>query len=383
MDVLEMTMPFERHICAKADSMRIPIGATIELLPVCNMDCKMCYVRMSAEEQKKEGRLRTVDEWLSIIRQAQEKGLLFVLLTGGEPLLYPGFRELYRELKALGMVICINTNGTLIDESMADFLAQDPPRRVNISIYGSSDERYGSLCNNPKGFSQMMAGVKLLKERNIAVKWNYSVTKYNVDDMEEIYQLAAVHEIPVETAYYMFPPARKQENVRAEDHTWLSPRETAIVRIKAEIHDLGINEFREKCKVMHALKKGDIRIEKPDLKRSFTCRAGTSTFWFNWKGELLSCGMIGEHEINVFEEGFEEGWVKLQKWTGSYSHPEKCTQCPYETICVRCAAASYAEEQDFEQSPSYVCELMDYYMEFMEKLDESDDFEKTLKEICQ
>ena len=374
MDVLEMTMPFEKHICAKADGLRIPIGATAELIPTCNMDCRMCYVRLSPEQMNREGRLLSVEEWLNIIREAQAHGLLFLLLTGGEPLLYPGFKTLYRELKKLGLIICINTNGTLINEEMADFLAEDPPRRVNISIYGASDERYGDLCNNPQGFSQMMQGVQLLKERGIAVKWNYSVTRLNVNDMEQIYHLAEENDIYVETAYYMFPPARKMNSCRKEPEFWLTAEETAKVRILAEIHDLGKKEFLEKCKVVKALSEGKVKIEKPIQNSSFTCRAGTSTFWFNWKGEMLSCGMIGIGENNVLEQGFSACWENLKKWTKSYKHPIKCTECQYETICVRCAAASFAEELDFEKSPQYVCEVMEWYVKYVKEIVEKKEF---------
>ena len=36
----------------------------------------------------------------------------------------------------MGMILTINTNGTLIDETWADFFAQHPPRRINITLYG-------------------------------------------------------------------------------------------------------------------------------------------------------------------------------------------------------------------------------------------------------
>ena len=42
---------------------------------------------------------------------------------GGGPLLVPGFKELYLALKAEGMVLTLNTNGTLLDEPWADFFA--------------------------------------------------------------------------------------------------------------------------------------------------------------------------------------------------------------------------------------------------------------------
>ena len=59
--------------------------------------------------------------------QMKEAGTLFVLLTGGELLLYPGFREVYLGLRKMGMILTVNTNGTLLDEGWADFFAQHPP----------------------------------------------------------------------------------------------------------------------------------------------------------------------------------------------------------------------------------------------------------------
>lgn len=292
MDSLDMIMPFEKHICKKADGLRIPIGGTIELLPTCNMDCKMCYVRMSPEQLKNTGRLLTVDEWTNIIQQARQQGLLFLLLTGGEPFLYKGFNELYEKIHKMGIVTCINTNGTLITQETADFLARALPRRVNISIYGASDDKYKMLCNNPSGFSQMMHAVHLLKERNIDVKWNFSVTKQNVSDIEKIYRLSEENGIPVETAYYMFPPARKKDGMRNSDEIWLSSEEAAKVRILSEIFALSEERFIDKCKVMKSLQSKELIIEKKSFTGSFTCRSGTSTFWVNWKGELIPCGSL-------------------------------------------------------------------------------------------
>lgn len=54
-------------------------------------------------------------------------GTLFLLLTGGEPLLFPDFKTLYLELRNMGMILTINTNGTLLGESWADFFAEYRP----------------------------------------------------------------------------------------------------------------------------------------------------------------------------------------------------------------------------------------------------------------
>lgn len=50
--------------------------------------------------------------------QAKAKGLLFLLLTGGEPFLYPEFRTLYARLKAMGLIVSVNTNSTLLHRKL-------------------------------------------------------------------------------------------------------------------------------------------------------------------------------------------------------------------------------------------------------------------------
>ena len=177
---------YEKYLFDRAFETATPISGTFELLPICNMDCRMCYIRMSPEEMHRQGKMLNAEEWLSIGRQAAEKGALFILLTGGEPLLHPEFKEIYKGLRALGICVTINTNGTLITEEIADMWQQDLPRRVNISLYGSSDDIYGHYCRNSKGFTQVMHGIKLLKERNISVKLNCTLTPWNRDDMDNI-----------------------------------------------------------------------------------------------------------------------------------------------------------------------------------------------------
>ena len=49
-------------------------------------------------------------------------GTLFILLTGGEPMLYPHFKELYTRLREMGFILTLNTNGTLIDNEMVRIL---------------------------------------------------------------------------------------------------------------------------------------------------------------------------------------------------------------------------------------------------------------------
>ena len=133
------------YLHAKAAQQGVPLSGTFELTPCCNMACKMCYVRMTKAEQEALSPLRTSQEWIELGRNAKEKGMLYLLLTGGEPFLRQDFREIFQSLHHMGLILSINSNGTLINEETVEWLKQTPPSRINITLYGASDETYERL----------------------------------------------------------------------------------------------------------------------------------------------------------------------------------------------------------------------------------------------
>lgn len=54
----------EKMLVQKAYQRQAPVNGSLELLPLCNMNCDMCYVRLSKAEMEQKGRLRTKEEWI-------------------------------------------------------------------------------------------------------------------------------------------------------------------------------------------------------------------------------------------------------------------------------------------------------------------------------
>lgn len=184
MELMEDGTTIEQQMFAMATEKKVPLYGVLELLPLCNLNCDMCYVRMSREEMEEVGRLRTMEEWTKTAEDMMKAGTLFVLLTGGEPLLYPHFRELYQKLRELGMIITINTNGTLIDEAWADFFAENKPRRINITLYGASNETYERLCHYPGGFDKAAKARVEVLQREMGEEVFAQYRKIQLDEAE-------------------------------------------------------------------------------------------------------------------------------------------------------------------------------------------------------
>lgn len=343
----------------RADAAGIPISGTFELTPMCSMACKMCYVRMTAEEVRASGkRLRTVDEWLELARQARDHGTLLLLLTGGEPFTYPHFRELYEALRGMGFVISINTNATLIDSDTVAWLAKNPPQRLNITLYGSSDETYARLCGHPTGYTVVTRAIEMLREAGILVKLNCSVTPENICDLEDIIRYSDAHKLILQATSYMFPPLRRDESSIGVNERF-SPEDCARTEARIRLLQRGAEDLRGYCEAIeqHQPPQEDplgIDCEGDHMR----CRAGKSAFWVTWDGRMVPCGMLNEPAEYPFENDFAECWKRIRERAGALCLAPECATCDAKDYCHTCAAMVYTETGTYTKKPQYRCDLM-------------------------
>lgn len=352
MEPLEDAATVERMLLDQARRTRTPANGSIELLPLCNMNCDMCYVRLSREEMEAKGRLRTADEWLEIGRQMKDAGVLFLLLTGGEPFLYPDFRRLYLELRKMGMIITINTNGTLIDEALAEFFGKYKPRRVNITLYGTDEETYDKLCHYPRGYEKTLRGIRLLREQGVDVKVSGSLARANRDDLDKLLDIGEELKIPVRVDTYMMPATRERDlpyNMQSR----LNPEEAARARIHALKREMGPELFPQY--VRQSVERADHPEPAGAEPGHMSCMAGQCSFTINWQGEMRPCVILTEPAISVFEVGFEAAWKYIVEETHKILLNEKCSTCHMRHLCRTCAASALLETSSYDGVPDYMC----------------------------
>ena len=364
MELMEDGTTMERQMFAMAAEKKVPLYGVLELLPLCNLNCAMCYVRMSREEMEQVGRLCTIEEWTKVAEDMMKAGTLFVLLTGGEPLLYPHFRELYQKLRGLGMIVTINTNGTLIDEEWADFFAENKPRRINITLYGASNETYERLCHYPGGFDKAVNGIRLLRERNIDVKVNGSLAKANVDDRMKIIEIGESLDAPVRIDTYMYPSVRERGhayNAQAR----LDPEMAAKARVEVLRREMGEDVFAEYRRLR--LDEAYNNPEGEGVPGRMSCRAGQSSFVVNWQGEMRSCVVLDKPSISLRKVEFEEAWKRTVEGTESLRTASRCNSCKLRKVCNTCAAAAIAETGRADGVPEYLCRYTEATVRYLEE----------------
>ncbi len=341
------------YLHSRAIEKEIPISGTFELTSRCNFRCEMCYVH---DECHKAEKIST-EQWLNIANEAKKAGTLFLLLTGGEPLAREDFPYLYTELKKMGFMLSINTNGSLLHKHL-ELFKNYPPTRVNISLYGADNETYEKLCKTNM-FSQVLENIKLLKEIGISVKLNTIFTKSNSHQYRQIIDIAETLDVPLSTTAYAYPQVRLDKSF-GENTGRITPEEAAKCTVDCEKYRFRNGDF--------SLRAKKILEESNDEKCDrVSCRAGRAAYWITSEGLMQPCGMMPKIQINVFENGFENAWKQLIAQVREIRLPKKCTSCKYSNICHACAAMFYTETGGFDQVPEYVCQMSKSIYELTKK----------------
>lgn len=345
---------------AKQD--RSPITVNFELLPVCNLDCKMCYIRTDMAAVKKNGGLISADEWLRLAGELHRAGTLFILLTGGEVFLYPRFRYLYEELVKMGFVLTINTNGSLIDKETAAWLKQFPPKCVSMSLYGASNETYEALCGQKGLFDRVDRAITALQNAGIAVECKTMLNPLNVQDMQACLRYCRSRNISYELATYAFPPVRKAED---SSQIRFTPSQAAQAQLAVNRLLSSRNQFDQT--ILEHLQKYAAGKQLPGHQQyGLSCSAANTSCWINWQGRMTPCAMLNEPYTLPFRQGFAAAWEELKKKTDALCLSPDCSFCPKRTVCTVCPAASYAETGSICGTSRYHCEMTDTLLREME-----------------
>lgn len=342
-----MGKSIKEYVFRKGSIEHVPVSGTFELTPRCNLNCKMCYIHMTEQEQRMAGKELSAAEWIEIGRQAVDQGMVYLLLTGGEPLIRPDFCEIYTEMVKMGVVMSVNTNGILVNEKIIECFRHYRPETVNITLYGMSEETYDRICGNPKGFERVINGIHMLKAAGIRVCLNTTFTRYNRKDMDAIIDFAKAEKLPVRMAAYLFPPVRNG-NIDTTDEVYLSAEEQGRLGAYFDSRTLEAEKLKKRQNYIKEIitKKEALEFEADELVcEASSCMAGRGAFWISWDGCMYPCGMLPSYSVNLKETNVQCAWKKIGRLAKEILMPSECTNCNYKKVCPSCAAVSWSENQ--------------------------------------
>jgi mycofactocin radical SAM maturase len=162
-----------------------PVNVTWEVSYACNLSCTHC---LSDSGPKRPGELSTAECFQAIDQLAAAK--VFQLnIGGGEPFLRSDFLDLMDYAHQKGIVTCISTNGTLIDDDTARRLAKEMVY-IQVSLDGATAASNDAI-RGKGSFEKVISALECLRKRSIEVSVNTVLTRKSYPELDNLVVLAA------------------------------------------------------------------------------------------------------------------------------------------------------------------------------------------------
>ena len=356
---------YQDLVRAKARETGVPAFGTFELTPLCNFNCKMCYIHLSPKRMNEMGRLRTASEWIDMADQAQHMGMVGVTLTGGEVLTRQDFGEIYEGITNLGLIVSILSNGSLVDEEVVELFRQRPPAYLRFTLYGASNETYERLCGVSGGFDRVMHGLRLLKDAGIDFMLSFTETTLNINDFDDVFRIADEFGVGIVAGTEIVPAVRGAQN------------DADALRVSTPRLPLERKDDGRPAIWSHPIKR---TIETPGDDAFLKCKSYRSSFWIDWNGSMETCSFMSSCAAKPFETGFSHAWENLLDKLSRIRLPEKCMGCSYRDFCFSCPGVREAETGSAEVICKRLCDRAQSLAEKMSNLKKEEIHDE--EELC-
>ena len=253
----------------------------------CNLHCAGCYARgiHSTNDETPVAQL-SAGEWDSIFREAEELGISFIMLVGGEPLLRGDIIRAASEHSDI--LFPIFTNGTYIDEEYFDLFDRCRNLVPVISIEGGkkiTDARRGEGI-----YDLLLKNMQSFREKNMIFGASITVTTENVREVSSDAFLRELAEMGCKLVVYIeYVPTSDEDAHLAPTDQERSYLDSEIIRLRQELQDMVYVSF------------------PGDEKTSGGCiAAGRGLFHINSHGGAEPCPFSPYSDINVKDTSLKE-----------------------------------------------------------------------------
>lgn len=168
-----------------------PLTLIAELTYRCPLRCPYCSNPLDWGSSQYRQELVTED-WLRVIQQAGQLGVMQIGFSGGEPLLRPDLELLVEAAAAIGLYSTLVTSGTLFTPR-ATRLRDVGLDHVQISIQDSRAQESDTIAGT-RAFEQKLEAARLAKALEFPLTLNFVLHRHNLDRIEEILELCQVLE---------------------------------------------------------------------------------------------------------------------------------------------------------------------------------------------
>jgi len=341
-----------------------------ELTRSCNLSCAHC--RSSSVKDAYEDELST-DECLRLIDGIVEISKPVIILSGGEPLLRPDLFQIAAYAADKGLRVAMGTNGTLITVDIAARLKSVPISRVAVSIDFPSPELQDKFRGEAGAFQAALSGIARLREAGIEIQINSTVTKLNMNYLNELLDLA-LREGAVAFHPFMLVPTGRGKGLESvamspEEYeqtlNWVYDRQIEMgdrIFFKptdAPHYQRVVRQKTRENRLQDSALSGEPAKNaggRPMDSMTRGCLAGISFCFISHRGKVQGCGYLDVEAGNIRNNSFKQIWQQsplFNELRDLSNIKGKCGDCEYKNICGGCRARAYESTGDYLEAEPF------------------------------
>jgi radical SAM protein with 4Fe4S-binding SPASM domain len=328
----------------KVSELRIPLSGSIELTHHCNLRCIHCYLGPGEMDHRKHDPEMSTDQVRSVLDEITEAGCLFLLITGGEPLIRKDFPEVYQHAKENGLLVTVFTNGTLITDQILELFADFPPQKVEISLYGVTAATHEKITDVSGSYERSMQNIQKLLDAKIPVGLKTILMTHNQHEYFEIENLA--QELGVK---FRFDPVitPRFDGDKRPSMLRVSPAEAVEKGFSNSDRHQEWHDFFEKFRSF------------PATDSLYPCGAGLTNFHIDPYGNLQPCLMTRKYQYKFVNGGFRKWWYEIMPKfrEKKIASDHACHGCEKISLCGYCPALFQLENGAEELYSEYICNI--------------------------
>lgn len=163
-----------------------PLKTTLSITNVCNLHCRYCYSDCSQQPAPDE---MTTGEWLRLIDELIEAGVVQLFIEGGEPLCRPDLFSLLRHCRGRAMT-WVRTHGTLVTPAVSAALKDGGVSTVLVDVHGAEPATHDHIVGVPGSHRLALQGVQNLVAAGVRVFMLLVLNRHNHRELQAYVELA-------------------------------------------------------------------------------------------------------------------------------------------------------------------------------------------------
>ncbi|MFA4842674.1 MAG: radical SAM protein [Candidatus Omnitrophota bacterium] len=333
----------------------IPRLIVLELTRRCELTCRHCRANSSNFPYGDE---LASGDWLKVLDDISSFSRPIIILSGGEPLLRDDIFDIISFARQKELSPVLATCGTAITKEITFRLKKAGIKRISVSLDGKDALTHDTMRGVSGAFEKAVSAMVLLKEETIEFQVNTTVNRYNVNQLEDIFEMVKRYGALSFHPFFMVPVGR----ARSLRDMQISPQEyEEALNWLFEKSKEGALNCRPTCAphYFRILSQFDFSPSDSGLDaKTQGCLAGKSFCFISSTGKVYPCGFLevecGDARIENFRKLWQESGV-FNRLRDLNQYRGKCGECEYLTVCGGCRARAYAAFGDYlDEEPECV-----------------------------